>query len=89
VRESATQDDWANNLSSRVNQYTKIDRVSGTNITPEMDPKGNLAKDDTTGTKGYRCTYDAWDRLVKAATQDTNATVAQYRYNGLGIRFTG
>ena len=44
-------------------------------------------KDDKTvaTTKGYRYTFDAWDRLV--TVKDTsNNLVAEYRYNGLGHR---
>jgi hypothetical protein len=34
VREGNTEDDWANNLHSKINQYTKIDRVSGGGVAP-------------------------------------------------------
>ncbi|HYD02208.1 MAG TPA: RHS repeat-associated core domain-containing protein [Phycisphaerales bacterium] len=86
TREGASQDAWAGNTFTKINTYTKFEK-GATDVEPEYNPKGLPTKDDKTvaTTKGYRYTFDAWDRLV--TVKDTsNNLVAEYRYNGLGHR---
>ncbi|HZW06203.1 MAG TPA: hypothetical protein VFF65_03695, partial [Phycisphaerales bacterium] len=51
---------------------------------------GSVTRDDYVSgvgkSYGYRYTYDAWNRLVRTGDQQTNTTVTEYRYNGLGHR---
>ncbi|MDP1660546.1 MAG: hypothetical protein Q8L55_01415, partial [Phycisphaerales bacterium] len=87
TRESAAQDDWAGNTFNKINVYTKVDKVTGTDIEPEVDKKGLPKWDDKTGgtTVGYQYVFDAWDRL--RLVKNTSAVlVEEFRYNGLGHR---
>jgi RHS repeat-associated protein len=52
-----------------------------TAITPSHDDNGNLTDDGT-----YKYTYDAWNRLVKATLNDTDITIQQAEFDGLGRR---
>jgi YD repeat-containing protein len=52
-----------------------------TAITPSHDDNGNLTDDGT-----YKYTYDAWNRLVKATLDDTDITIQQAEFDGLGRR---
>jgi YD repeat-containing protein len=52
-----------------------------TAITPSHDDNGNLTDDGT-----YKYTYDAWNRLVKATLNDTDITIQEAEFDGLGRR---
>jgi YD repeat-containing protein len=52
-----------------------------TAITPSHDDNGNLTDDGT-----YKYTYDAWNRLVKATLDDTDITIQEAEFDGLGRR---
>ena len=58
-----------------------VSRTFGsTSTTFSHDDAGNLVDD---GTFVYK--YDAWNRLVKVtASQDSDVTLAEYSYDGLG-----
>ena len=87
TRNGSTLDAWAGNTTGDTNLYTKIERNPSADWVPAYDEKGQLTQDDTAGgaTKGYIYHYDAWDRLV-SVKNTSNATVEEFRYNGLGHR---
>ncbi|MDP1662577.1 MAG: hypothetical protein Q8L55_11750, partial [Phycisphaerales bacterium] len=86
---AAEEQDQTRTFLGRNEPNAVTDAVSG-NPDPQylVAHSGLVTRDDTTTSSkyGYRYTYDAWGRLVKAADQDSNATIAEYRYNGLGHR---
>ncbi len=53
----------------------------GTDITPTCDYNGNLTFDGN-----FKYTYDAWNRLVKATLDDTDVTIHEAAFDGLGRR---
>lgn len=55
-----------------INTYTKIVKVSGADWLPDYNAKGLSKKVDKTSgmIKGYRYSYDAWDRLVEVKGTD-------------------
>ena len=75
----------------RPSTASAVDAVAG-NVDPSylVAHSGLVTRDDyaamSTRHYGYRYTYDAWNRLVRASTQSAGVTVAEYRYNGLGQR---
>jgi RHS repeat-associated protein len=57
------------------------DAFGGTDITPTYDDNGNLTFDGN-----FKYTYDAWNRLIKATLDDTDVTIHEAAFDGLGRR---
>ena len=51
------------------------------NGNPTYDDNGNLTFDGN-----FKYTYDAWNRLVKATLDDTDVTIHEAAFDGLGRR---
>ena len=56
-------------------------------VSPKHDAAGNMTSGPKPGaeTTRQRCVYDAWNRLAKV-TDNSDVTVAEYRYDGTGHR---
>jgi RHS repeat-associated protein len=76
------------------NKSNQIKTIDESDDLVAHDPAGNMttvtparhATDENAAdwTKGYLCTWDAWNRLVKTAKQESPSTVvAQYQYDAL------
>ncbi|MEZ6084652.1 MAG: hypothetical protein R3E58_12120 [Phycisphaerae bacterium] len=50
-------------------------------LPPTYDDNGNLTFDGN-----FKYTYDAWNRLVKATLDDTDVTIHEAAFDGLGRR---
>ncbi len=84
---SVTTDGTAQNRTANAaNQITSISNA----VTPVYDNAGNmtLVPSPSGGGQGEGCVFDAWNRLVKVTTGsgETETTVAEYGYDGLGRR---
>jgi RHS repeat-associated protein len=64
-----------------IDDYVVNETFGGTDITPTYDDNGNLTFDGS-----FKYTYDAWNRLVKATLDDTDVTIHEAAFDGLGRR---
>ena len=64
-----------------IDDYVVNETFGNTNITPTYDDNGNLTFDGN-----FRYIYDAWNRLVKATLDDTDVTIHEAAFDGLGRR---
>ncbi len=64
-----------------IDEYVVDETFGGTDITPTYDDNGNLTFDGN-----FKYTYDAWNRLVKATLDDTDVTIHEAAFDGLGRR---
>ena len=81
-------DDVASTTETRTaNDANEIASISGTGIQPTYDDAGNMITGPKPGaeTTEHRYIYDAWNRLAKV-TDDQDATIATYEYDGQGRR---
>ncbi|HYD01472.1 MAG TPA: LysM peptidoglycan-binding domain-containing protein, partial [Phycisphaerales bacterium] len=88
---AAAEQNQTRTFLGRNEPYTVSDSVTGNqDSTYLVAHNGSVTRDDyvsgVTRQYGYRYTYDAWNRLVKAAAQSNGTAVTEYRYNGLGHR---
>jgi len=73
--------------ANEVNEITDITESAGPSwITPAYNRAGNMTTvpKPADPTAGYKCTYDAWNRLVKVL--DAENPVAEYEYDGVKRR---
>jgi RHS repeat-associated protein len=89
LREDNTGDGIWDLIQSRtanpVNEITGItNTVGSTWVQPAYDTAGNMTTvpQPADPTSAFTCTYDAWNRLVKAVDASTGNTVAHYSYDG-------
>ena len=71
-----------------VNETTGIDETKGPSwADPGYSARGNMitVPKPTALTATYKCSYDAWNRLVEVKEQNDNV-VAKFEYDGLGRR---
>ena len=78
--------------SNTVNEITAITNTVGSAwAQPKYDAAGSMTTvpQPANPTVAYNCTYDAWNRLVKAADAHSGNTIAQYGYDGAKRRNIG